>query len=71
VQWPVAWIVAVWREDPRRFGLTLGDWRLGLPITVAGIAGTTVRFKMASTSDFSNLTNFFYDTLSLKATYCP
>ncbi|MEO8841942.1 MAG: hypothetical protein ABI591_09815 [Kofleriaceae bacterium] len=37
---------------------------------VAGIAGTTVRFKMASTSDFSKLTNFFYDTLSLKATHC-
>jgi membrane protease YdiL (CAAX protease family) len=35
---PVLWIVAVWREDPRRFGLTLGDWRLGLPVTIAGIA---------------------------------
>ncbi|MFT3697516.1 MAG: hypothetical protein QM831_30515 [Kofleriaceae bacterium] len=38
---------------------------------VAGIAGTTVRFKMDSESDISNLTNFFYDTLSLKATHCP
>lgn len=39
---PVAWIVAVWREDPRRFGLTLGDWRLGLPIAVAGIVTMAV-----------------------------
>jgi membrane protease YdiL (CAAX protease family) len=35
---PVLWIVAVWREDPRRFGLTLGDWKLGLPVTIAGVA---------------------------------
>jgi len=35
---PLAWIAAVWREDPRRYGLTLGDWRLGLPVTVGGIA---------------------------------
>jgi membrane protease YdiL (CAAX protease family) len=35
---PVALIVVLWREDPRRYGLTLGDWRRGLPITVAGIA---------------------------------
>jgi hypothetical protein len=35
---PVAWIVLVWRENPRRYGLALGDWRLGLPITVAGVA---------------------------------
>lgn len=35
---PVALIVLVWREDPRAYGLRLGDWRLGLPITLAGIA---------------------------------
>jgi CAAX protease family protein len=34
---PVAWILVVWREDPRRFGLTLGDWRRGLPVAIAGI----------------------------------
>jgi membrane protease YdiL (CAAX protease family) len=34
---PLAWILAVWREDPRRFGLTLGDWRLGIPVAVGGI----------------------------------
>lgn len=38
---------------------------------VAGLAGTTVRFEMDSESDISNLTNFFYDTLSLQATHCP
>ena len=35
---PMAIILVVWREDPRRYGLTLGDWRRGLPITLAGIA---------------------------------
>jgi membrane protease YdiL (CAAX protease family) len=39
---PVFWIMAVWREDPRRFGLTLGDWRLGLPITIGGIVAMAV-----------------------------
>jgi membrane protease YdiL (CAAX protease family) len=34
---PMAIILVVWREDPRRYGLTLGDWRRGLPITLAGI----------------------------------
>jgi uncharacterized protein len=35
---PVAVVVLAWRENPRRYGLTLGDWRRGLPIAVAGIA---------------------------------
>ncbi len=35
---PLAVIVLVWREDPRRYGMVLGDWRLGLPVAVAGIA---------------------------------
>ncbi|HEY0254016.1 MAG TPA: hypothetical protein VGC41_20950 [Kofleriaceae bacterium] len=38
---------------------------------VAGVAGTTVRVKLTSSNDYSNNTNFFYDTLSLQATYCP
>lgn len=37
---------------------------------VTGLAGTTVRFKLDSQSDVTLLTNFFYDTLSLKATHC-
>lgn len=35
---PMAVIVLVWRENPRRYGMVLGDWRLGLPVAVAGIA---------------------------------
>jgi membrane protease YdiL (CAAX protease family) len=35
---PLGIIVLAWREDPRRFRLSLGDWRLGLPIAVGGIA---------------------------------
>jgi membrane protease YdiL (CAAX protease family) len=34
---PLAVIVLVWRESPRRYGMALGDWRLGLPVTLAGI----------------------------------
>ena len=35
---PVAVILLVWREDPRRYGIGLGDWRLGLPIVIGGVA---------------------------------
>lgn len=34
-------------------------------------AGQTVRLRITSTNDISNVTNFFFDTLSLKATHCP
>jgi membrane protease YdiL (CAAX protease family) len=34
---PVAIILLVWREDPRRYGLRLGDWRLGLVVVVLGV----------------------------------
>ena len=34
---PLAVIVLVWREDPRRYGLALGDWRLGLAVTCVGV----------------------------------
>lgn len=39
---PIAIIVLAWREDPRHYGLRLGDWRLGLPVTIVGIAGMAV-----------------------------
>jgi membrane protease YdiL (CAAX protease family) len=39
---PLAIVLLVWREDPRRYGLRLGDWRLGLPIVVLGIAAMAV-----------------------------
>ena len=35
---PLAIILLVWREDPRRYGLRLGDWRLGLLVVVLGVA---------------------------------
>ena len=35
---PLAIIVLVWRENPRDYGLRLGDWRLGLVVTAVGVA---------------------------------
>ncbi len=35
------------------------------------VAGQTVRLRFTSTNDITNATNFLFDTLSLKATYCP
>ena len=35
---PLAIVVLVWRENPRRYGLVLGDWKLGLPVVVIGVA---------------------------------
>ncbi len=34
---PIAIVVLVWRENPREYGLRLGDWRLGLVVVVAGV----------------------------------
>ena len=45
---PVAVIVLVWRENPRLYGLRLGDWRRGLPITVAGIVAMAVVIWLVS-----------------------
>jgi hypothetical protein len=36
----------------------------------ANLSGQTVRLRMTSTNDFSLVTNFFFDTLALTATYC-
>ena len=33
---PIAIIVLAWRENPRSYGLRLGDWRLGLVVIVTG-----------------------------------
>jgi uncharacterized protein len=35
---PVAIVLLVWREDPRQYGLKLGDWRLGLLVVTGGVA---------------------------------
>jgi len=37
----------------------------------ANVSGQTVRLRFTSTNDVTLGTNFFFDTLSLKATHCP
>lgn len=34
---PLLFIVLIFREDPRVYGFTLGDWKAGLVITLGGI----------------------------------
>ncbi len=34
---PLLFILLVFRQSPREYGLTLGDWRAGLVITIGGI----------------------------------
>jgi len=34
---PLAFVLFVFRENPRDYGLTLGDWKAGLAITLVGI----------------------------------
>jgi membrane protease YdiL (CAAX protease family) len=34
---PLAFVLFIFRENPRCYGLTLGDWKAGLIITLAGI----------------------------------
>ena len=58
---PLGIIVLAWREDPRRFGLRLGDWRLGLPIVLAGIPiMAVVIWVMGQQGDFHD----YYSGLS-------
>lgn len=38
---PLLTILVVFRDDPRRYGLRLGSWRLGLALTTAGIVVMT------------------------------
>ena len=35
---PFTLVVLIWRESPRRYGLALGNWRLGLPVALGAIA---------------------------------
>ena len=35
---PLLIIVLVFREDPRRYGFTFGDWKTGIILTAIGIA---------------------------------
>jgi hypothetical protein len=37
----------------------------------ANVSGQTVRLRITSTNDITNVTNFFFDTLALNATHCP
>src|SRR3990172_10072210 len=34
---PLVFIVLIFRENPREYGFTLGDWKAGLAFTLAGI----------------------------------
>ena len=34
---PLVFIIFIFRENPREYGFTLGDWKAGLGITLAGI----------------------------------
>jgi hypothetical protein len=53
----------------------VAPWKSFTHTFAANVAGQTVRLRMTSTNrgDGSGLdyTNFFFDTLALKATYCP
>jgi uncharacterized protein len=50
---PLAIVVLLFRDRPSRYGLTLGDWRWGLGLTLTGIAlMTPVVMWLASLPDF-------------------
>lgn len=47
------------------------DWQpLDFTVPVAGLSGQTIRLKFASSSDTSDPTSFWFDTLALTATHC-
>ncbi len=50
---PVAIVIFAWRENPARYGLRLGNWKLGLPIALAGMAVMAIVIAYLSTwADF-------------------
>ena len=51
---------------------TVGTWTAFSHTFAGNLSGQTVRVRMTSSNDDSFATNFFYDTLSVKATHgCP
>ena len=48
-----------------------GAWTPLSKTFATNLSGMTVRFRITTTNDVTNLTNFFFDTLSLTATHCP
>jgi len=50
---------------------TAAAWQTFSHTFTHNVSGQTVRFRITSTNDITNVTNFFFDTLSLKATHCP
>jgi membrane protease YdiL (CAAX protease family) len=58
---PMAIIVLLWRENPRRYGLALGDWRFGLPVALGAMAVMAlVIWILAQWPDF----NAYYGNLT-------
>jgi hypothetical protein len=50
---------------------TPAAWQLFTHTFTANVSAQTVRLRFTSTNDITNVSNFFFDTLSLKATHCP
>ena len=49
---------------------TVGAWTALDKVFAGNLSGQTVRLRFTSTNDDSFVTNFFFDTLALTATYC-
>ena len=61
---PLLIIALVFRESPRDYGLTLGDWRVGLPLTLGAIVLLTpLIYFLASRA--SSMTNYYAGNLQL------
>lgn len=67
---PLLFIIFVFRESPRDYGFTLGDWRAGLVITIGGIVLMTpviwflAKLDPSSQSYYQNMTaNLPWNTL--------
>jgi len=51
---PLLLVIAAFRDDPRRYGLGLGNWRVALPIAIGGAAVMTpIILALAARPEFS------------------
>jgi hypothetical protein len=57
--------------SPTNLTNTGSSWVAFSHTFAANLSGQTVRLRITSTNDITNVTNFFFDTLALNATHCP
>jgi membrane protease YdiL (CAAX protease family) len=60
---PMTVIIVFWRENPKDYGFTFGDWKIGLALTVVGIILIAPILWLVSAGDLS-MQSYYKDQLN-------